>query len=263
MLGCVDLMLLGRRAVVTGGSRGIGKAVARELVAEGARVVIVGRDEATLGASAAEVGADLWIKCDTGIDEEVQRMAAKAAALLGGVDILVNSAASPGGQTTPPKLAAITDDVFWPDVNVKVMGYLRCIRELAPHMATGSRIVNVSGLAARSTGSTVGSMRNVAVAAMTKNLADEFGPRGIAVVCVHPGLVRTEKTSDVMRWRADSLGITEEEAERRFSQANLIGRLVEAAEVAAAITFLASPRAVAINGDAIALGGGIPGAIHY
>src|SRR5690242_9423177 len=73
---------------------------------------------------------------------------------------------------------------------VKVMGYLRCIREAVPHLIArgGGRIVNISGLAARSTGSTVGSIRNVAVAAMTKNLADELGRHGISVVVVHPAL---------------------------------------------------------------------------
>jgi len=259
----VDLELSGRRAVVTGGSRGIGRAVARQLAAEGARVIIVARDPDALAASAAEVGAEAWIQCDTAKDEDVRAMAIQAVHKLGEIDILVNCAASPGGQSTPPKLAQITDENVWPDFNVKVMGYLRCIRELSVHMPAGGRIVNVSGLAARSTGATVGSMRNVAVAAMTKNLADELAPRQIAVVCVHPGLVRTEKTPAVLRWRAQSLGITEEEAESRMARANLTGRIIGADEVATVIAFLASPRARAINGDAIAAGGGAPGAIHY
>ena len=163
------------------------------------------------------------------------------------------------------KLADVTDDVFWPDVNVKVMGYLRCIREVAPHMAArgGGRIVNVSGLAARSTGSTVGSIRNVAVAAMTKNLADELGPQGITAVVVHPALTRTEKTPGVISAQASRLGVTEAEVEQRMGRANVLGRLVDAAEVAGVVAFLASPRAVAINGDAVAVGGGTPGSIHY
>jgi NAD(P)-dependent dehydrogenase (short-subunit alcohol dehydrogenase family) len=226
-------------------------------------VVIVGRDVAMLEASAEDVGAEKWIRCDTGLDADVEQMAAAAVVQLGGVDILVNCAASPGGQSSPPKLESIYDDVFWPDVNVKVMGYIRCIRELVPNMGAGSRIVNVSGLAARSTGSLLGSIRNAAVAAMTKNLADELAPRGIAVVCVHPGMVRTEKTRAVLQRRAESLGITEDEVERRLAQTNLIGRMVDSDEVAAVITFLASPVAIAINGDAIAAGGGIPGSIYY
>jgi NAD(P)-dependent dehydrogenase (short-subunit alcohol dehydrogenase family) len=145
------------------------------------------------------------------------------------------------------------------------MGYLRCIREVVPHMAQrgGGRIVNVSGLAARSTGSTIGSMRNVAVAAMTKNLADELAPRGISVIVVHPALTRTEKTPGVVRARSERLGVPESEVEARMGRGNLLGRLVDAREVAAVVAFLASPRAVAINGDAVVVGGGAPGAIHY
>jgi NAD(P)-dependent dehydrogenase (short-subunit alcohol dehydrogenase family) len=266
----VDLELNGKSAIVTGGSRGIGKAVARQLALEGANVAVVARDGDALEQAAAELRAEtganvVAIRCDTGADGSVREMVAGALAALGGVDVLVNCAAQAGGQATPPRLADIDDDVFWPDVNVKVMGYLRCIREVAPHMIErgGGRIVNVSGLAARGTGSTVGSIRNVAVAAMTKNLADELGRHGISVVVVHPGLTRTEATPGVIRRRAQAAGVSEDEIERRMAGANVLGRFIDAREVAQVIAFLASPKAIAINGDAIAAGGGAPGAIHY
>jgi NAD(P)-dependent dehydrogenase (short-subunit alcohol dehydrogenase family) len=266
----MDLELSGKTAIVTGGSRGIGKAVARTLADEGMDVAVVARGQADLDAAAAELAAEtgrrvVAVPCDTGSDEEVREMMRRAVAELGGVDVLVNCAAQPGGQAPPPKLAEIDDEVFWPDVNVKVMGYLRCIREVVPHLIArgGGRIVNISGLAARSTGSTVGSIRNVAVAAMTKNLADELGRHGISVVVVHPALTRTEKTPGVLRAQAERLGISVEEVERRMSQGNALGRLIDAHEVADVVAFLASPRAIAINGDAIAVGGGVPGSIHY
>jgi NAD(P)-dependent dehydrogenase (short-subunit alcohol dehydrogenase family) len=266
----MDLQLSGKTAIVTGGSRGIGRAVARALAAEGMDVAVVARGQADLEAAAAELAAAtgrrvVAVPCDTGSDDQVAGMVRRAVAELGGLDVLVNCAAEPGGQAPPPRLAEIDDQVFWPDVNVKVMGYLRCIREAAPHLAArgGGRIVNVSGLAARSTGSTVGSMRNVAVAAMTKNLADELGPLGISVVVVHPGLTRTEKTPGVIRAMAERQGVAGAEIERRFSQGNVLGRMIDADEVAAVVAFLASPRAIAINGDVIAAGGGIRGAIHY
>ena len=205
----MDLELAGKTAIVTGGSRGIGKAIARELAHEGVDVAIVARSADALEAAAAELAEETGrvivpIVADTGSDASVKAMVEQAAKALGHIDILVNCAAQPGGQGRPPVLAEITDEVFWPDINVKVMGYLRCIREVVPHMARrgGGRIVNVSGLAARSTGSTVGSVRNVAVAAMTKNLAEELGPQGISVVVVHPALTRTEKTPGVIRARA-------------------------------------------------------------
>ena len=105
-------------------------------------------------------------------------------------------------------------------------------------------------------------MRNVAVAAMTKNIADELGPHGINVTVVHPGLTRTEATAGVVARMAAAQDITEAEAERTLGR-NTIGRIVEADEVADVVAFLASPRSVAITGDAIACGGGQPGTIHY
>jgi NAD(P)-dependent dehydrogenase (short-subunit alcohol dehydrogenase family) len=144
------------------------------------------------------------------------------------------------------------------------MGYLRCAREVAPFMIRRGwgRIISVSGLAARQTGSTIGSIRNVAVVALTKNLADELGRHGINVSVVHPGLTRTEKTPGVVAARAERLGVSAEEAEQRMAT-NLTGRLIDAREIAYVVTFLASPKAVAINGDVIAAGGGVGGVIHY
>ena len=165
----MDLQLTGKRALVTGGSRGIGKATAAALIAEGATVTITARGASALHQAAAQLGAHA-VTVDTGDDDLVKSMLTQAVAAMGGVDILVNAAATPGGQSRPPTLAEITTEAFWADVNVKVMGYLRCAQAVAPAMVARGwgRIVNVSGLAARSTGSTIGSIRNVAVAAMTK-----------------------------------------------------------------------------------------------
>jgi NAD(P)-dependent dehydrogenase (short-subunit alcohol dehydrogenase family) len=265
----MDLELAGKTAIVTGGSRGIGKAVARELAAEGVDVAIVARSAQPLAESADELAASTGrrivpIVADTGRDDSVKAMVEQAASVLGHLDILVNCAAQPGGQAPPPKLAEITDDAFYSDVNVKVMGYLRCAREVAPHMIRQGwgRIISISGLAARSTGSTIGSMRNVAVVAMTKNLADELGPHGINVTVVHPALTRTEKTPGVIASLAERQGISVRDAEQRMVN-NLVGRWIDARDIAYVVTFLASPRAAAINGDVIAAGGGVKGVIYY
>ncbi len=248
----MELELQGKTAIVTGGSRGIGKAVARELALEGAGVAIVARGREALEATAAELEAEtgrrvLPIVADTTDDGAVRAMAAEAASALGGVDILVNCAARPGGPRGP--LEETTDEMFWEDMNTKVLGYLRCARAVAPGMRERGwgRIINVSGLAARQSGSTIGSMRNVAVAAMTKNLADELGPHGVNVVCVHPGLTLTE------RFVADDLP----------APTNAVRRHIDAREVAYVVAFLASPKAVSITGESIAVGGGAGRAIHY
>jgi NAD(P)-dependent dehydrogenase (short-subunit alcohol dehydrogenase family) len=265
----VDLELAGKTAIVTGGSRGIGKAIARELAAEGVDVAIAARTMADLKATAAELAEGsgqrvVPLEVNTGDDASVKAMVDEAAAQLGHLDILVNCAAQPGGQGPVPKLADVTDDLFWSDVNVKVMGYLRCAREVAPHMIRQrwGRIINISGLAARSTGSMIGSMRNVAVVAMAKNLADELGPHGINVTVVHPGLTRTEKTAGVIGALAQRQGISEADAEKRMIN-NIAGRWIDARDIAYVVTFLASPKAAAVNGDVIAAAGGIKGVIYY
>jgi NAD(P)-dependent dehydrogenase (short-subunit alcohol dehydrogenase family) len=266
----MDLELKGKIDIVTGGSRGIGKAVARQLAQEGSDVAIVARNREALVETAAELAGETGrrvvpIVADTASDDAVKRMVRQVVETLGGVDILVNCAAQPGGQAPPPKLAEITDDLFWTDVNVKVMGYLRCAREVAPIMIQRGwgRIISISGLAARSTGSPIGSMRNVAVVALTKNLADELGPHGINVTVVHPGTTRTEKTPGVIANQARALGISETEVEQRLASANSIRHIVDACEIAYVVTFLASPKSIAINGDVIAAGGGVGRAIYY
>ena len=125
------------------------------------------------------------------------------------------------------------------------------------------RIVNISGLAARNTGNAIGSMRNVAVAAMTKNLADELGPQGIHVTVVHPGLTRTERTAPLVAARAAARGVAPELVEAEMAAGNSIQHFVDASEVAYVVAFLCSPKSRAINGDAVAAGGGVRGTIHY
>jgi NAD(P)-dependent dehydrogenase (short-subunit alcohol dehydrogenase family) len=125
------------------------------------------------------------------------------------------------------------------------------------------RIISVSGLAALGTGSTIGSIRNVAVSAMTKNLADELGPSGVNVNAVHPGLTRTEATPGVIAAQAAAAGVEPAEVERRMADRNLTRTIIDASQVAAVITFLASPLSVSINGESIACGGGTPGIIRY
>ena len=267
----MDLELKGKRALISGGSRGIGKAVASALAREGADVALLARDRERLAAAATELSAAFGsrvvaVVADTGDDAQVDRAVAEAVALLGGsIDILVNAAAEPGGYAAPPKLGELEAAFLQREIDIKVMGYIRTARAVAPQMqARGwGRIVNISGLATRQSGNTVGSIRNVAVAALTKNLADELGPSGINVTVVHPGLTRTERTAALVAAQAQAQGVGEAAILQRMAEANSIRRLVDAAEVADVVAFLASPKSVAINGDAIAAGGGAPRAIHY
>jgi NAD(P)-dependent dehydrogenase (short-subunit alcohol dehydrogenase family) len=183
---------------------------------------------------------------------------------VGGVEVLVTAAARPGGAPAPA-LADLTDDEMRDQFETKVLGYLRCARAVAPHMVAQGwgRIVNISGLNARLATSIAGSVRNVAVAALTKNLADQLGPSGVGVTVVHPGMTVTERTQALFAAQAEREGVAPEQVTARYAAATSIGRLVTAQEVADVVVFLCSPRSVAVTGDAVAVGGGSPGAIHY
>ena len=265
----MDLELRGKAAIVTGGSRGIGKAIARELAHEGASVVIAARGREALEATAVELSDETDIPvtpivADTSRDESVRDMVAQAVDVLGGVDILVNCAAEVGSRVAFP-LPEIDVDVFRGELNVKVLGALRCIQHVAPHMIRRGwgRIINISGMNARNAGSIIGSSRNVAMVAMTKNVADELGPHGINVTVVHPGLTLTERYLAQAEATAGSRGVPVEDVIAERFAGNILGRPMTATDVAYVVTFLASPKATAINGDVIAVAGGYPRAIYY
>jgi len=252
----MDLLLKGTRAIVTGASRGIGKAIARQLAEEGVDVVIAARSIEPLEATAAELaletgGRIVAIAADTGDDASVEALVAEAVRQLGGVDILINNAATPGGVGPAAKVEQVTGQALLDDVNVKVLGYLRTARAVAPHLVAQGwgRIINIGGLAARRSGHYVASVRNAGVTAITKNLADELGPKGVNVNAIHPGATRTEKTDAA--------------AEARAAASVSIGRIVDASEIAWLVAVLASPKSVAINGETIQAGGGAPGVIDY
>lgn len=266
----MDLELEGKLAVVTGGSRGIGKAIAWELAREGCDVAICARNADALELASQEISADTDrdiypIECDTTDTDSVNSMVARANFQLGGIDILVNNAARPLGQAPVPGIEGVTDEAFNEDINTKVLGYLRCARAVAPIMKDRGwgRIINISGLASRSSGSAVGSIRNVGVSALTKNLADELGPYGINSVVIHPGGTRTEATPNVAAARAEERGVSVDTILDEMASANAVRKLIDAREIAYIAAFVASPKAVAINGDGIAAGGGVGNAIYY
>lgn len=251
----MDLNLEGKRAIITGGSGLIGLAVGRLLGEEGCHVAIVGRDATKISEASTQLAPycpEVEGHCaDTGDDSSVRAMVDAYVGSRGGVDILVNAAARTGWQLPNSRPSLTSDDDVRRELESKVLGYLRFSRAVAPYMLDQGwgRIINIAGLGARRANSLVGSIRNVAVAAMTKNLADELGPRGINVTVVHPGLTTRDRADD----------------QKTIDQgpASSIGRPVTASEVAAVVAFLASPRSVAINGDAVAVGGGHPGPIYY
>jgi NAD(P)-dependent dehydrogenase (short-subunit alcohol dehydrogenase family) len=258
----VDLELDGRVAVVTGGALGIGKAVTRELVREGATVVIAARRRHLLEDTAKQIEAELGgrvvpIVADTTSTESVRAMMNAAADELGRVDILVNGAAAPSGLVRD-SVDEADPELLLADLNTKVVGYFRCAQAAAPHMRElgYGRIVNIGGLTGRSSHALSG-MRNVAIVHMTKALSDQLGPFGITVNTLHPGVVETEHIHELYEKEAAKRGITAAEVEADFVARTPIRRVLEADEIAQAVCFLASPRAAAITGESLGIDGGL------
>ena len=263
----MDLQLTGKAAIVTGGSVGIGKAIARELAREGVDVVICGRREGLLEETANELSAEtggrvIAVPADTTSNQSVQGLVDAAMAAFGKVDILVNNAAYPGGLVGGGIDDADDEDLL-ADLNTKVVGYLRCAKAVAPILREQGwgRIINIGGMAARNTG-TYSGVRNLALVHMTKTLSNELGPHGVTANIVHPGTTRTERSGPMYAEQAEREGVSVEDVEDAVAEGIAIRRIVDATEIAYVVTFLASPLASAVTGEAIAAGGGVGAAVQ-
>lgn len=270
----MELGLQGKHAIVTGGSRGIGKAIARELAHEGVDLAIVARSIEQLTAAARELESEtgrrvIPLAADITSKEQVDSMVAQAAERLGGVHILVNSGSLPGVEASGP-IETVIDEVLQYDFNVKYMGALRCARATIPYLKVQGwgRIINISGHIARMAGNLTAGARNASLVHLTKTLAVQLGCHGITVNCIHPGPTRTERTADLLAVRAAQLGISPEEVERcDYAEGspcgNSIGRMVDAKEIAYVAVFLASDKAWSVTGDVILADGGAGQAVYY
>lgn len=258
----MDLQLKGKVAVVTGGSLGIGRAVTEALAAEGVRVAIVARRQAQLDEVVAEItratGVEvLGVAADVSDTEQVNAMMQRVAEHFGRVDILVNGAAHPGGLVRS-EIDEADPEGLLEDINIKVVGYMRCAKAAAPHMRRGGfgRIVNIGGLTGRGSKQLSG-MRNVAICHMTKTLSDQLGPHGITVNVIHPGVVETPHIHELYEKEAARQGLSAAQVEANYAKATPIRRVLQPAEIADAVLFLASPRAGAITGESLGVDGGI------
>ncbi len=256
----MDLGLKGKTALVTGGSKGIGRACARALAAEGARVMICARNPDALKQAAAEIeretGAEvLTAAADLSELEAVKRVAADAVSRLGRLDILVNNAgAIKGGD-----FLATPDDEWIRGWSLKLLGYIRMAREVLPHMQRqgGGRIINVVGAAARNPATTymMGGAANAALINFTKALADLGAKSKVLVTAVSPGPVKTERWDSLAKQQAAAQGKDVETYVREQSASLPLGRIALPEEVADLVCFLASERASFLSGIAITVDG--------
>jgi len=272
----MDLGLTGKKAIVTGGSLGIGKAIALELAREGVDVVIAARSKDRLETAAKEIAGEtgrrvIPLAADVTSRQQVDQMVAQAATQLGGLHILVNSGSPPGGSATATgPIETVVDEDLLHDFDVKYVGALRCARAAIPFMKQQGwgRIVNISGTNARNAGNLSGGARNTSLVHLTKTLAVQLGRFGITVNCVHPGITRTERTPRLLAARAKELGMAPEDVERQdfapdSPRGNAINRMVDAAEIAYVTVFLASEKSWAISGELVVATGGAGRGVYY
>ena len=265
----MDLELAGKSVLVTGGSRGIGRAIAETLLEEGAQVVLAARTEEELMSTRDDLSGrgrrvHAYV-CDTTNSESADRLVDFTVTRTGSLHVLVNAAAVPG--TPAPDLDALSHDArdYSEFLESKLLGYLYCAQAAARVMIRNQwgRIINIGGMAYRTSGSVLGSARNAGVAAMTKNLADALAGKGIGVVAIHPGLTETERVAKLIRKRATNEGRTPKEIRASLEARTLLGRLQTPRDIANVVAFVSSPLSIAINGDSIPAMGGLPNCIYY
>ena len=263
----MDWQLKDKVALVTGGGRGIGKAVALKLAEHGVHVGICGRTQATLEEAAdglREFGVRAWpIVADVTSEAAVQSFIATVAAEAGRLDIMVNNAVS--SYYAP--FAEQTDDHWRHHLDVKLMAYIRSARMVQPHMesAGGGRIVNVGGMTARIVAAhrITNGVVNAGVANFTKQLSAQVGGNNITVNCVHPGFTATDRMLSGTRRRAEDAGITEEQEIARMVSTIPMGRLVSPEDIANTVLYFCSPLAAMVTGQSIAVDGGSGESINY
>jgi 3-oxoacyl-[acyl-carrier protein] reductase len=260
----VELGLTGRRAIVTGGSKGLGKAIAAELLAEGAAVAICSRHVDELEETAAELLAAtgperpqlLALRCDVTDPAQVTDFIAAATAALGGLDILVNNA----GGARPGRFAALTDKDWHEDIEVKLFSQIRCIRAALPHLRASAapRVININALYARypDPAFLASSVNRASCLSLSKALSIELGAEGILVNSVNIGFVETPQWQNIHHRRAPEMPADEFFGQLAKAEVPL-GRFGRSDEVAGLVAFLASDRASYIAGASIDVGGGM------
>ena len=259
----MDLGLSGKTAIITGGSKGIGRAAALRFVEEGASVLVCARgrdaleDTAAAARTAVEGARVVTVPADLTQPDDIRRVVAEGVRAFGRLDILVNNA----GSARPGEFLKLGDEAWQDDFQLKFFGYVRMAREVMPHMARqrSGVIVNVIGTGGLrpTAGYMVGGAANAALNHFTKALADEGSKHGVRVVGINPGPILTERLQLFTQRSAGGRNLDE-----IYARMTPLKRPGQPEEVGDLIAFLSSPRAAFIHGANITIDGGAnPGLI--
>ena len=252
--------LAGKVALVCAASRGLGKAAARGLAAEGARVAMCARHMPTLQAAAAEIqsetGAEvLAIAADVSRRSDIVRLVDQTVQHFGGLDILVTNSGGPKAG-----LFSATTESDWRDaIDLVLLSTVLLCMEAVPHMRRGGgRIINITSISAKQpiAGLMLSNALRPAVTGFSKTLANELARDGILVNCVAPGYTRTDRVIELAEATAAREGVPVEAVEKRTVQNIPLGRMAEPSEFADLVVFLASDRGRYITGTTIPVDGG-------
>jgi NAD(P)-dependent dehydrogenase (short-subunit alcohol dehydrogenase family) len=257
----MDLQLDGKTALVTGGSEGIGKGIARALAKEGVDVAICARRKEPLEQAAAEIKKEtnrkvVPIVADLTKDADARNFVEQGHKALGRVDIMVNNAGSaPGGV-----IEHLSEQDWAQSLQLKFMGYVRCLRYVLPIMVKqgGGRVVNLIGNdgVKPSYWEIAPGAANAAGQNLTLSLAGQYGKHNISFCAVNPGPVRTERWAGLVAAMSRDMKLPYEEADKLAPSSIPMGRIAEVEEVANLVVMLASPLMHMVNGTQIEIDGG-------
>ncbi len=263
----MDFELKDKVALVTGGSRGIGRATALMLARQGTHIAICGRTLDSLEKTAGDIrkhGVQCWTyQADVSLTDDIEQLVASTGADAKRIDILVNNAVT----STSAPFDQLTDEQFRYHIDVKLMAYIRIARLVLPIMQKQSegRIVNVGGMTAR----IVAPLRmtngvvNAGVANFTKQFAGYAASSNVTVNCVHPGYTATERVQQIFEREAKETGTTLDDVIAKRTADIPLGKLIEPDDMASAILFFCSVMARMITGQCIAVDGGSGTSIAY
>ncbi|MBI3918768.1 MAG: SDR family oxidoreductase [Betaproteobacteria bacterium] len=258
----MELGLTGRKAIISGANRGIGRVIAATLAAEGVHIAALGRNLPACEEAAVELRerhpglTAVAVKVDLEQPPTIDPAVAAAVKALGGVDILVNCA----GGAYRGRLEEIPDEMWERYFKVKPLGLIRMTRATVPHLKRSDqgRIINISGTRGREpeSHSMMSGPINFGTLSLTKAMANEFGPSGITVNAIAPGSTRTRRWDELVGITARERGLGIEAAERFLLEEVPLGKVIDPQDIADLAVFLASARARLISGTAINVDGG-------